>query len=918
MPRRSLRTALAVFLLALLPSIAAAQAGRIGGRVVDAATGQPVAGARVAVIVQPVRSAVTGVDGTFTIRGVPGGTYSVAASHIGHATKTVTGVQVGANGAVTLDISLAAQAVSLGGITVTAARERGSVARALDEQRTAVGVVNSVTSEQIARSPDSDAAQAVQRVSGVTVQDGKYVFVRGLGERYTTTSLNGARIPSPEPERKVVPLDLFPAGLLQSITTSKTFTPDQPGDFSGAQVNIRTREFPARSTFTFSFASAYNTVGTARTLPFAPSAGNEWLAFGGRSREVPFMVRGAGSFANLTRDDMTRIAGSFRNTWSARPASELPNLSSGFSLGGTRGIFGRDVGYLASGTYTRAAEASEEQIRATVIAGQDARPQIESQFAGTTGRTSVLWGGLFNLSTKLGTAGRVSLNNSYNRGADNEARRESGFTERINANLPLDIERLRYVERSVRSNQFSGEYLIAGRNKVDWSLTSSGVERVEPDRSEIVYARERDPATGVELAPAWFGGSNEGAVRTFSDLRETSLEGGANFQREIRGHRIKVGGLYRATDRQADNHAYSISALGTLTREQREARPEEIFDGRYTAPGSRIFNVTPLGAGGSYDAEDRLASGYGMVELALMEKVRFIGGARLERSEVVLNAAPTSGAAVTSRPSYTDVLPSAAVNVSLTDVQNLRFSLTRTLSRPEYRELAPVLYREVLGGESVRGNPELRRALIDNADARWEWYPGSGQLLSFGLFAKRFHDPIERVYLATSGTPVVTFVNARQATNYGLETEMRTDLGMLSETLEPLTVFANATLMRSRIEIGDSLSSKTSDRRPMVGQSPYVLNTGVTYADGGTSATLLFNVAGRRIVSAAEAPLPDVYELPRHVLDLSLRFPVGRGVEAKVDARNLLDEPYEVRQGDLVREYHRIGRTLSVGATLKR
>ena len=171
---------------------------------------------------------------------------------IGFAPKVVTGVVVEAGQTSAQDVALAAEAVQLAEISVSAESERGTVNRALEEQRNAANIVNAVTAEQIAKSPDSDAGQAVQRVSGVTVQDGKYVFVRGLGERYTTTSLNGARIPSPEPERKVVPLDLFPSSLLEGITTSKTFTPDQPGDFSGAQVNLKTREFPARRVISFS------------------------------------------------------------------------------------------------------------------------------------------------------------------------------------------------------------------------------------------------------------------------------------------------------------------------------------------------------------------------------------------------------------------------------------------------------------------------------------------------------------------------------------------------------------------------------------------------------------------------------------------------------------------------------------------
>src|SRR5215207_9716056 len=229
---RRFRSLLAAVALSLAPGLALAQGtGQIAGRVLDQATGRPLSSARVAVQGAQL-AAMSGVDGRYTLGGVPAGTATLTVALLGYAPKTVTGVAVRAGAATAQDITLQARGIALEGLTVTAAAERGSVNRALDEQRTSVGVVNTVTSEQIARSPDSDAAQAVQRVSGVTVQGGRYVFVRGLGERYTTAQLNGTRIPSPEPEKKVVPLDLFPAGLLQSITTTKTFTPDLQGDFS--------------------------------------------------------------------------------------------------------------------------------------------------------------------------------------------------------------------------------------------------------------------------------------------------------------------------------------------------------------------------------------------------------------------------------------------------------------------------------------------------------------------------------------------------------------------------------------------------------------------------------------------------------------------------------------------------------------
>jgi hypothetical protein len=856
---------------------------------------------------------LSGVDGRYVINSVPAGTVTLRAQSIGYTPKLVTGLDVPSRSAVEQDIVLAAAALELAAIEVTAAAERGSVNRALDMQRTASGIVNAVTAEQIARSPDGDVAAAMQRVSGVTVQDGKFVHVRGLGERYTTTSLNGARLPSPEPERRVVPLDLFPTGLLQTITTSKTFTPDQPGDFTGGQVDIRTREFPATRQFTFSTGFGLNDRVTGSTLLAAPGTGREWLGVAGNARTLPRSVAAAGDFTgSVSQPQFNVMVNEFRNAWSADRRTGRGSSSLAVSLGGTDPVLGRRISYLLSGTYSYGDEMRSDEVRSRALAASGGSTREIDRFTGETGRGSVLWGGLLNASTLFGQHTRVFLNSTYNRTADNEARSEVGSSEN-HGDIPMRIERLRYVERTVFSSQLGAEHAV-GRHFIDWTATAAGVRRSEPDRSEVVYAQ-----TEAGAPYRWFAASNEGAVRTFGGLTENSGEAAVNFRTPVNvlhGGTVKVGALARFTRRDADNSAYSISAL-SLPTTALELQPEQIFDGRFTADGQGYLRVTPLSQGGSYTADDQLQAGYAMADIGLTHRVRLVGGARIERSAFDLVAQSTIGSqAHPARPRYTDVLPSLALNVGLTDAQNLRFSVARTLARPEYRELANVQYREVLGGENVLGNPALRRSLIDNADIRWEWYPAAGEVLSLALFAKRFADPIERVYLATSGTSVVTFVNAQSAENYGVELELRKRLGFVAGPLEALTVFTNATLMNSSITIPTGASRKTNPSRAMVGQAPYVMNAGVTWAPEswrGTSATVLHNVVGRRIVSAGELPLPDVYELPRNVLDVSLRTGVSRGVSVKLDGRNLLDAPYEQVQGTVLREYYRSGRSLGVG-----
>lgn len=915
-------------LLALLAVPVAAQqptttgpTSRITGRIIDAQTGQGIA--HVAIQVVGTRlGTMSGVDGRYTVTEVPAGTITMQARLIGYTPKTVTGIMLAAGKSLQQDITLEQSAAILTAQVITAQAQRGSTAEALNAQKTATGIVSAVTVEQISKSPDSDAAQAAQRVSGVTVQRGGTLFVRGLGERYTTTQLNGTRVPSPEPEKRTVPLDLFPSSLIEAVTTAKTFTPDQQGDFSGAQVEIKTREFPALRQYSVSMTAGYNAGATGSDVLAAYTAGGERLASVGAKRDLPSLIRSLGNLQgiNLNQSDENLLINQFRNSWTPRTSTASPNSSTSFSIGGNDPFLGQRVGYLLSGTFSQSTDRRNGQIRALANRGSEPGSTVEQdRFEGESGSTGVMWGGLANFSTLIAGHSRVMFNNTYSRTAENEARREFGYFE--NEGFNARIDRQQYVERSVRSTQVAAEHQLGEHHRFDWALTSSGVTRDEPDRTEFVYVIEPGPG-GTDVL-RWHNSSNAGAVRTFSALSEDNKEGRLNYQLNFsalgRQHFVKMGGLYRETERDADTRAFAITAP-SAGNAIRELPPEQLFDGRLTGPSDSLLHIIPLAQGGSYVAQDKLSAGYVMAEVGLTSRVRLITGARYESDQLVVKATSTLGQPVRTGNDWNDVLPSAALNIELTDYQNLRLSASRTLARPEYRELVPIKSRDVLNGDDLEGNPDLQRTRIDNLDLRWEWYPASGEVLSVGLFAKRFDQPIERVYRAAGASSrFVGFVNAESAENYGVEFEARKGMAFLGRYLEPFSVFSNLTLMRSEIDLGANQSAATNPKRRMVGQAPYVLNLGLAYssASGATSATVLWNRVGDRIEAAGDLPLPDVVQHARNVLDFSLRFPVVGALSGRFDAKNLLDEPFESVQGTVTREYWKAGRTYQFGMIWK-
>jgi outer membrane receptor protein involved in Fe transport len=895
-----------------------ATTGRIVGRVIDVATGQPIIGAAVQ-LVGTTQGAQSGVEGRYAVTSIPAGTVSILVRRIGYSPKTVTGLVVAAGQSVELNVSLATANVSLQAVTVSATKERGTVSEALSGQKNAQGVVNSVTSEQIAKSPDANAAQAVQRVSGVTVQDGKYVFVRGLGERYTTASLNGARVPSPEPEKRVVPLDLFPSGLLQNITTIKTFTPDQQGDFSGALVDIRTKEFPARRSWSANLGSGYEQGATGSDLLQASSAGGENFANVGNNRALPGLVRQAGNLValNLNQGDKNLLISQFRNSWTPASATGSPLLNGSLSVGGNDPIlFGHRLGYLFSGTYSNGSDAKTDQVRAQADRGTTRGQTIETdKFSGSSDTRSVLWGGLTNLSTQLGDNSRIAFNGIYNRSADNTARVETGVFS--SDQTTAKITRQQYVERSIRSAQLTGDHQY-GNHHVEWYGTLSGVRRYEPDRSEFVQILEQDTPTSTPVY-RWFNSGNGGAVRTFTDLNENSREGNAKYTLSFGdpGNQalVRVGGLYRSTDRDADNRAYNISARG-ITNDIRALPPELLFDGRLSTGSAAVLDIGPLSQGGAYTASDRLSAGFAMVDIPVRSSIHIIGGARYEQDRLSVNATSTLGNPIITKKNWDDVLPSLAVNWKLDDRQQVRFSASQTLARPEYRELSPIISRDVVGGDDIAGNPDLKRSNITNGDIRWEFYQNPGEIISVGVFAKHFENPIERAYRASSSARQIIYVNAQSANNYGVELELRKNLEFIAQSLSGLSVFTNATIMQSRVTLDTTNgTSQTNSNRRMVGQAPYVLNAGLTYttSDGNTSATVLYNRVGERIDAAGESPLPDVIQKSRNVMDISLRWGFARSASLRADLRNVLNAPYETVQGTVVRESYLTGRTFTLG-----
>lgn len=914
------------------PAPAQEASGRIVGRVVDAASGAPISTVHVSVDGMP-RSALSDLNGRFHLDGVLAGSHSVHARLLGYAPKIVTDVTVRADETTPLDISLDATAIELEAISITANLEAGATSLLLDEQRRSIAMVDAVGSQEISKSPDSDAAEVAARVSGVTVSEGKYVFIRGLGERYSQTSLNGGPLPSPEPEKEVVPLDLFPSDFLESLTTQKTYTPDRPGDFSGGTVEIRNRQFPERFAWRLSMGTSANSESQFQDgfLDYAGSSG-DFLAIDRGARDIPDEVEEAGfglrgdrlpnDPATLKRlgDAFARSLPQFAPTSGTAPV----NLDLGGSVGDRVELLGKDVGFFVAANYgedwtSRDGEV-ERKWRAEAfdpdLPEETQRPNVDYDF--TRGVREVTWGGVANLSALLSPEHQVNLQAMYNRNGTDEARTYTGANQEDLAG-ELFSERLRFQSRSLMWGQLSGEHEtgLLGSN-LEWRLAAARATRDEPALRETIYIRAFSAAADD---PYLLDDVGESARYFYSDLTDDDLNGGLDLTLPLGIRRageatIKLGAAFRARDRDfaARRYRWKYQTKRIASLDQVLSDLDNVVG---TNPGpSQVLLEDIVEPGDVYAADDDRLAGYAMVDVPLTSSLRAVAGARVEAYDLSLSTAVAGE--VTSR-SQTDVLPSLSLTYALDDDMNLRAAASRTLDRPEFRELAPFQFSEASSLRQLIGNPALEVAEITNLDAKWEWFPRRGEVLSIGAFYKQLDQPIEQVFLATASS-AFSFQNAAEGHVIGAELSVRRRLDLLGDFFGAFALAGNLSLIDSEVTVlTRGAFIPTNEKRRLEGQPPYVVNLNLVWQSetGATEVGAFYNVFGPRIEAAGGSGVPDIEESARNVIDFTFRQQVTDRLGVRLKAENLFDAPYRWEQSAngitrIQREY-RVGRSVSIG-----
>jgi TonB-dependent receptor len=926
--------ALLMGLVMALPSApAAAQEGaqietrgvqtvRVVGIVRDETNAIALPGTPVEVVGTP-QVVYTDVDGRYILN-LPQGTHEIKVALDGYQDKLIR-IETGTERTVTLDVGITmnrfAETVTVSGQALDA--ETSSAAAQLTERRNADVITDNMGSQEMKQNGDSDAAAALSRVTGLSVVDNQYVFVRGLGERYSNTTLAGAVIPTTEPDKKVVPLDLFPAGLIDSVQVAKSYSPDKSAEFAGGLVQIVPLKLPSGPVADVSYSLSHSSSATGKSILLSPVSGRDGWGFDSGERALPGGFPGSkivrrGVFTpnvGYGSDDITQFGRQLGNVWRPQSAEGGPGQSWNMALGNR---FGK-LGIVASATHSYKEQYVEEVRRFLRVAGgEGANVELDeiSDYAMQYGTQKAQLGIVGNIAYQLTSNHRLGIENFYTHSGRDEGRYFEG--DNFDNAFRYRNYRVQFIEEGMMSNGVTGEHFFQGlsNTRLDWRANFARANRDEPDLREVLYQGPLGNPNGAFV----LADESQSGFRMFNALDDETLDVSANWATLSnaggRPTQFKFGLSFIERNRDFASRRFRFIPV-ILTKDgpaltNLAAMPEELYSNDTIGTAFRFNEETrPTDA---YDGHQTTTSGYGMVDVAFSARSRLIAGARLEQFNQEVSTFDPFGLFVRrigAENKNTDVFPGVNFVQAMKMNSNIRLSYGTTVNRPEFRELAEFEFTDVVGNRATKGNPNLERALIHNVDGRWEMFSGSRGVLATSVFYKYFDKPIERVIIAAV-QPIATFQNADSARNVGLELEAGQELG------RHFFVNMNYTFVKSRITLlPEQLTAQTSLERPLAGQSKNLFNMTFEGTAGGFAARVLFNYFGDRISDVGANDAPDILEQGRGSVDFVLSQRVRR-MNIRLALENLTDSEFRFTQGTEDQRIYKLGRivALSFGYSL--
>ncbi len=930
--------------LSLFFSAAIAQQGIVTGKVIDNETGEPVLFANV-FVEGTSTGTTTDFDGVYRLSLDPG-TYNISISFVSYATKTITGVEVKEGEVYPLDVFLSSSMTELKEFVIEAkAVERNEVAL-LKMQQKSVNVVDGISSQEIKNLGISNSAESMKQVTGASVEDGKYVVVRGLGDRYSISQMNGVTLPSPDPYRNSTSLDLIPSNMIDNVVSLKTFTPDKPGNFTGGLIDIQTKSLPDQFYMTVSTGFRFNTVSSFNDQFLRdPDRGSlDAVGYDDGTRQMPEFLENAqnrdlmesrywalaGQTSEATSQETQlwrQAADELSSSFIPEQEASLMDHSLSFSVGDQKDVGeSNKFGYNFAMRYSRSYNFKEDYIIAQnefVSPNEDLR---QNQFVqGNESTLNPELGGLFSAAYRFGGKNEIGVVVLYNHSTDFNASSLSGrLDEVISANHLYTSRNISMVQRELLTTQVTGEHVISKfkETNVNWVVGRTSGSQIEPDMrlfEDYIDLNTNDfILNNSELQyPFHF----------FRDLRDVQYNAQIDFETPFgdkKKNKIKYGGLAQFKTREFSENRFQLSDRGangvnddyldfTAANGDYDAFfGEDNFGGAVDIDPNdpskyllkQSYSSTNLPAN-QYEGNENIYAAYLMGVFQLAPTWKLIAGSRLEITDIQI----TGGNDSVGEINAVDPLPSLGVIKAVSERSNLRLNASRTLARPNMREMAPFESFDLISGPRVTGNPDLGRSTVYNLDLRYEIYPSPGELFSVSGFYKFFEDPIMWEVRKLGSLYRMKPVNVNSGFLFGGEIEFRKKLDFISESLRNFKIGTNFTYIYSRVEktdadiqIEEALGADLPSWRPFQAQSPYLANLVLTYSNDSAklNVSVFANVFGPRMSAYGSAGTPDIYEvmsnsennIPTPTLNLSVSKGFGDHLQARVTVGDILNTRY--------------------------
>ncbi len=887
-----LRILMSVLLIGAFIAVQAqAQNIKLTGKVMNAKN-EALPGATV-VIQGAGKQVLADIEGKFYVTLEAGKKYTLTISNTGYETKSISEVDVTANQENYLEIVLQDKSALEGVVLKTTSRKQENTTALLTFQRSNTAMSSGLAADFIRRTPDRNTGEVLKRVSGASIQDGKFVIVRGLSDRYNSAVINNAQLPSTEPDKKAFSFDVIPASLVDNIIINKTATPELPGEFAGGLIQINTKDVPTRDLLTVTIGLGFNTQSVFKDFTSNERNNNDWLGFDDKTRGLP---------AGFPKTQQAYRIGTTQQKleWSKLLNSDvynevnnkaLPTQTYSITWGkSTKFKNGGVLGTILSVQYRNSMLKYDVQRKLHEQTGEEVVVLTDNQ-----NKYSVNVGALANISYVKGKH-KISFKNLFNQLLEDNYYTRGGFNnDRIQ---DINFRSSVLNQRSLYSGQLEGDHqLTTSGIKLKWNGNFAYNAKTQPDLRTMSYNKPKGTNSPYEY-------NDDDTRRFFSDLEDFSY--GANgslsipFMMNKNKQTFKTGGstLIRIRDFKSRIFQYQ------------PASPTQFDATKAILPFNQIFATANIANNGfvindftnnqdKYFGVSVLNGMYGMFDNKFGEKIRLVWGVRVENFQQFLTTKDVTSKRVVVNTEKWDVLPSFNFTLSPNTKNSIRVAGSRTVARPEFREIAPFSFYDYEANYGVNGNVNLKRTSILNGDVRYEFYPKGGEAITFGVFYKYFDAPIE---LRLDPSSVLDrrnygYSNVDNAYTLGAEFEVRKNLDFINKTLENFSVFANLTYSYSKVTLATTTAGGqiTSVNRPLQGQSPYLINLGLQYnsKQGGWSGSALYNRVGQRLSLVGNQDFADIYERPRNQVDFQLAKKVMKNKgEVKLTWADLLNNAY--------------------------